>query len=150
MIRAIAAAMPPAALREQTEAAIDQFFRYLHEPEAEPSIPLSLAEFKRRVAGAELESAYVSMLQRKPAFDGAMPEVLLPVRERLCRETGTAFNSVLANLYRDGRDTLFRIHGTNEPWSIGNAASSGCIRMLNEHVLELFGTVRNGARVIVL
>lgn len=53
-------------------------------------------------------------------------------------------------LYRDGRDTLFRIHGTNEPWSIGTAASSGCIRMLNEHVLELYGTVRNGARVIVL
>jgi lipoprotein-anchoring transpeptidase ErfK/SrfK len=53
-------------------------------------------------------------------------------------------------LYRNGRDTLYRIHGTNEPWSIGNAASSGCIRMLNEHVLELYGTVRNGARVIVL
>lgn len=53
-------------------------------------------------------------------------------------------------LYRDGRDTLYRIHGTNEPWSIGTAASSGCIRMLNEHVFELFGTVRNGARVIVL
>lgn len=53
-------------------------------------------------------------------------------------------------LYRDGRDTLYRIHGTNEPWSIGNAASSGCIRMLNEHVFELFGTVRNGARVIVV
>ncbi len=53
-------------------------------------------------------------------------------------------------LYRDGRDTLYRIHGTNEPWSIGAAASSGCIRMLNEHVFELFGTVRNGARVIVL
>ncbi|MBP6797553.1 MAG: alpha-ketoglutarate-dependent dioxygenase AlkB [Luteimonas sp.] len=34
------------------------------------------------------------------------PEVLLPVRERLCRETGTAFNSVLANLYRDGRDSM--------------------------------------------
>lgn len=53
-------------------------------------------------------------------------------------------------LYRDGRDTLYRIHGTNEPWSIGNAASSGCIRMLNEHVFELFGTVRNGARVVVV
>lgn len=53
-------------------------------------------------------------------------------------------------LYRDGRDTLYRIHGTNEPWSIGKAASSGCIRMLNEHVFELFGTVRNGARVVVL
>ncbi|MBX3584231.1 MAG: L,D-transpeptidase [Rhizobiaceae bacterium] len=53
-------------------------------------------------------------------------------------------------LYRDGRDTLFRIHGTNEPWSIGTAASSGCIRMLNEHVFELFGTVRNRAQVVVL
>jgi len=53
-------------------------------------------------------------------------------------------------LYRDGRDTLYRIHGTNEPWSIGKSASSGCIRMLNEHVFELFGTVRDGARVIVL
>ncbi len=53
-------------------------------------------------------------------------------------------------LYRNGRDTLYRIHGTNEPWSIGNAASAGCIRMFNEHVFELFGTVRNGARVIVL
>jgi len=53
-------------------------------------------------------------------------------------------------LYRDGRDTLYRIHGTNEPWSIGQFASSGCIRMLNEHVFELFGTVRDGARVVVL
>lgn len=53
-------------------------------------------------------------------------------------------------LYRDGRDTLYRIHGTNEPWSIGELASSGCIRMLNEHVFELFGTVRDGARVVVL
>jgi lipoprotein-anchoring transpeptidase ErfK/SrfK len=53
-------------------------------------------------------------------------------------------------LYRNGQDTLYRIHGTNEPWSIGKAASSGCIRMLNEHVFELYGTVRNGARVIAL
>ncbi|MCU0953246.1 MAG: L,D-transpeptidase [Hyphomicrobium sp.] len=53
-------------------------------------------------------------------------------------------------LYRDGRDTLYRIHGTNEPWSIGKLASSGCIRMLNEHVFELFGTVRDGARVVVI
>ena len=52
-------------------------------------------------------------------------------------------------LYRDGRDTLYRIHGTNEPWSIGKAASSGCIRMLNEDVFELFGSVPNGTRVFV-
>lgn len=53
-------------------------------------------------------------------------------------------------LYRDGQDTLYRIHGTNEPWSIGKAASSGCIRMLNEHVLDLFNKTPDGSRVIVL
>ena len=52
-------------------------------------------------------------------------------------------------LYQGGRDTLYRIHGTNEPWSIGKAASSGCIRMLNEDVFELFGSVPLGTRVVV-
>ena len=52
-------------------------------------------------------------------------------------------------LYQNGIDTLYRIHGTNEPWSIGKAASSGCIRMLNEDVFELYGSVPIGTRVIV-
>ncbi|MEM6384128.1 MAG: L,D-transpeptidase [Pseudomonadota bacterium] len=52
-------------------------------------------------------------------------------------------------LYRGGRDTLYRIHGTNAPWSIGQAMSSGCIRMMNEHVEELYERVRIGSRVIV-
>jgi lipoprotein-anchoring transpeptidase ErfK/SrfK len=52
-------------------------------------------------------------------------------------------------LFQNGVDTLYRIHGTNEPWSIGKAASSGCIRMLNEDVFELFGSVPVGTRVIV-
>ena len=52
-------------------------------------------------------------------------------------------------LYRDGKDTLYRIHGTNEPSSIGKSASSGCIRMFNEHVFELFAEVPVGMRVIV-
>jgi lipoprotein-anchoring transpeptidase ErfK/SrfK len=53
-------------------------------------------------------------------------------------------------LYANGRDTLFRIHGTNEPWSIGSAASSGCIRMLNIEVSELYENVSIGTKVIVL
>ena len=52
-------------------------------------------------------------------------------------------------LYRGGRDTLYRIHGTNEPWSIGRAMSSGCIRMLNEDVVHLYGLARVGAKVVV-
>jgi lipoprotein-anchoring transpeptidase ErfK/SrfK len=47
-------------------------------------------------------------------------------------------------------DTGFRIHGTNEPSSIGSAASSGCIRMLNEEVAELYAQVAIGTKVIVL
>ena len=53
-------------------------------------------------------------------------------------------------LYARGRDTLFRIHGTNEPWSIGTAASSGCIRMLNEEVEILYDAIDIGTKVIVL
>jgi lipoprotein-anchoring transpeptidase ErfK/SrfK len=46
--------------------------------------------------------------------------------------------------------SIYRIHGTNEPSSIGKAASSGCIRMLNEDVTELYRHVKIGARVSVL
>jgi lipoprotein-anchoring transpeptidase ErfK/SrfK len=46
--------------------------------------------------------------------------------------------------------TLYRIHGTNEPWSIGTNVSSGCIRMVNDDVIDLYGRVKVGARVIVL
>ena len=53
-------------------------------------------------------------------------------------------------LFDGGRDTMFRIHGTNEPWSIGQNVSSGCIRMLNEHVTELHRMVEIGTKVIVL
>jgi lipoprotein-anchoring transpeptidase ErfK/SrfK len=53
-------------------------------------------------------------------------------------------------LFDGGRDTMFRIHGTNEPWSIGQNVSSGCIRMLNEHVIELARMVEVGAKVIVM
>jgi lipoprotein-anchoring transpeptidase ErfK/SrfK len=53
-------------------------------------------------------------------------------------------------LYAGGRDTLFRIHGTNEPWSIGRAASSGCIRMLNSEIVDVYENVNIGTKVIVL
>jgi lipoprotein-anchoring transpeptidase ErfK/SrfK len=52
-------------------------------------------------------------------------------------------------LYANGKDTLYRIHGTNEPKSIGKAMSSGCIRMLNQDIEHLFLRVDVGTRVIV-
>jgi len=53
-------------------------------------------------------------------------------------------------LYRNGRDTMYRIHGTTQPRSIGRAMSSGCIRMLNSHVADLYRRVPTGTRVVVL
>jgi len=53
-------------------------------------------------------------------------------------------------LYQGGKDTLYRIHGTNQPEYIGHAISSGCIRMTNEDVIDLYKRVRMGATVVVL
>ncbi len=52
-------------------------------------------------------------------------------------------------LTRGGKDTLYRLHGTPEWWSIGTAASSGCIRLLNQDIIDLHSRVKNGARVVV-
>lgn len=53
-------------------------------------------------------------------------------------------------LYSNGRDTLFRIHGTNQPEWIGKAISSGCIRMVNEDVIDLYSRAKVGTTVVVL
>ena len=53
-------------------------------------------------------------------------------------------------LYKGKNDSGFRIHGTNEPWSIGLNMSSGCIRMMNKDVVHLYGKARLGAKVIVV
>jgi lipoprotein-anchoring transpeptidase ErfK/SrfK len=53
-------------------------------------------------------------------------------------------------LYEGNKDTLFRIHGTNQPEYIGQAISSGCIRMTNEDVIDLFNRVKPGTTVVVL
>ena len=69
------------------------------------------------------------------------------------RVEGGAHNPLGARgiyLYQGNRDTLFRIHGTNQPEYIGQAISSGCIRMTNENVIDLYNRVKMGALVVVL
>ncbi len=53
-------------------------------------------------------------------------------------------------LYRDGADTHFRLHGTTEPETIGTAVSSGCIRLFNHDIIDLYNRVPVGATVVVL
>jgi lipoprotein-anchoring transpeptidase ErfK/SrfK len=53
-------------------------------------------------------------------------------------------------LFEGHKDTLYRIHGTNQPEYIGPAISSGCIRMTNEDVIDLYNRVKPGATVVVM
>ena len=53
-------------------------------------------------------------------------------------------------LFKGGRDTIFRIHGTNQPWTIGQNMSSGCIRMMNKDVEHLYARAGLGTKVIVV
>ena len=53
-------------------------------------------------------------------------------------------------LWQGNKDTLFRIHGTVEPWTIGKSVSSGCIRMINQDAIDLYQRASVGTRVVVL
>ena len=82
------------------------------------------------------------------------PAAMLKRRPDLPRFMNGGINNPLGAralyLYNGDRDTLFRIHGTNEPWTIGQAVSSGCIRMMNNDVVDLYNRVPVGARVVVI
>jgi lipoprotein-anchoring transpeptidase ErfK/SrfK len=83
-----------------------------------------------------------------------------PPKEMIAREA--AKGRVIPDFMPGGQDnpmgaralylgsTLYRIHGTNQPWTIGKALSSGCIRMRNQDVTELYERARVGAKVIVI
>jgi lipoprotein-anchoring transpeptidase ErfK/SrfK len=53
-------------------------------------------------------------------------------------------------IFDNGKDTLFRIHGTPDWKSVGKQASSGCIRMFNQDVIDLYGRVKDGAKIVVM
>jgi lipoprotein-anchoring transpeptidase ErfK/SrfK len=53
-------------------------------------------------------------------------------------------------LWQGNKDTLYRIHGTNEPWTIGTNVSSGCIRLTNDDIIDLYDRVPIGTKVVVL
>ncbi|KKB76297.1 hypothetical protein VW29_20655 [Devosia limi DSM 17137] len=53
-------------------------------------------------------------------------------------------------LYKGGRDTYFRLHGTVEPYTIGTNVSSGCIRLMNQDIIDLYSRVNSGTKVVVI
>ncbi|MBL4725709.1 MAG: L,D-transpeptidase [Rhizobiaceae bacterium] len=53
-------------------------------------------------------------------------------------------------IFQGRKDTLYRLHGTGEDWSIGNAVSSGCVRLLNHDIIDLYRRVPTGSRIVVV
>jgi len=91
---------------------------------------------------------YVSMKREWP--DWRPPEEMLRRRPDLPTfMAGGVENPLGARALYLG-SSLYRIHGSNEPWTIGTEVSSGCIRMRNEDVIDLYGRVPVGAKVVVL
>lgn len=77
------------------------------------------------------------------------PDLYGPVRNGLPGGIGNPLGSRALYLYRGGRDTMYRIHGTMDPSSIGKATSAGCIRLFNQDILDLYDETPLGTPVRV-
>lgn len=78
------------------------------------------------------------------------PETYAALRDGLPGGPGNPLGARALYLHRGNKDTFYRIHGTMDPASIGQATSAGCIRLFNQDAIDLEQRVRSGARVVVL
>ena len=85
-----------------------------------------------------------------PAMIKRSPEKYARYADGMAGGPGNPLGARAIYLYQGKRDTSIRIHGTTQPWTIGKAASNGCFRMVNEHVIDLFDRVSIGTKVIVI
>ncbi|MBL0405336.1 L,D-transpeptidase [Microvirga aerilata] len=88
------------------------------------------------------------MFEREPDLMEKMGE--LPGGPGMPGGPGNPLGARALYLWKGNKDTLYRIHGTFEPWTIGTNVSSGCIRMINQDVIDLYRHVPTGTKVVVL
>lgn len=81
------------------------------------------------------------MIARDPSLE--------PHRDGMAPGLANPLGARALYLYQGGVDTLYRLHGTNESYSIGNNVSSGCVRLMNQDVIDLYNRVPTGSRVVV-
>jgi lipoprotein-anchoring transpeptidase ErfK/SrfK len=113
--------------------------------------PIAVGRDGREMSGA-------TVVRRKAAWPSWMPtanmlrrepEVYGPFRDGVRGGLANPLGARALYLYRGGRDTFFRIHGTNDLASIGNEGSAGCIRMFNHDIIHLYDMVPEGTAVVV-
>ena len=95
------------------------------------------------------QEGQVAELDADGEHDQARTRQVRKIRQWRARGPSNPLGSRALYLYRSGRDTYYRIHGTTEPWTIGKAVSNGCIRLINEHVEDLYERVQVGTTVVV-
>ncbi|GGA77646.1 hypothetical protein GCM10011491_01010 [Brucella endophytica] len=78
------------------------------------------------------------------------PERYGPLKDGLPGGPNNPLGPRALYLFRDGRDTFYRLHGTVEPWTIGTKVSSGCIRLFNQDIIDLYSRVPVGSKAVVL
>jgi lipoprotein-anchoring transpeptidase ErfK/SrfK len=88
------------------------------------------------------------MLQRKPELREHMVQLQSGIGMKGGPENPIGARALY--LWSGQKDTLYRIHGTNEPWTIGTNVSSGCIRLTNEDIVDLYNRTPIGSKVVVL
>jgi lipoprotein-anchoring transpeptidase ErfK/SrfK len=88
------------------------------------------------------------MIERKPELKKVLTELQSGIG--MHGGPGNPLGARAMYLWQGNQDTYFRIHGTVEPWTIGQSVSSGCIRMINQDVMDLYQKTTVGTRVVVL
>ncbi len=105
------------------------------------------------IGRADLYESGVFTIQRKaewPSWQPTQnmierePEVYGPFADGMPGGPENPLGARALYLYEGGRDTYLRIHGTPQPWSIGTSASSGCVRMVNAHIMEMYDRIEIG------
>lgn len=121
------------------------------EPERAIRYGVAIGEEGRNLSG----SAYVGRKAEWPSWTPTAnmirrePEVYAKWAGGLPGGPDNPLGARALYLYRNGRDTRFRIHGTPQPWTIGRSVSSGCIRLTNEAVVDLYSRVAVGTVVTI-
>jgi lipoprotein-anchoring transpeptidase ErfK/SrfK len=92
------------------------------------------------------------MLERRPDLNPGVNKQVVELQSGVGMHGGPAnpLGARAMYLWQGNKDTYFRIHGTNEPFTIGTSHSSGCIRMINQDAMDLYQKTPIGTRVVVL
>jgi hypothetical protein len=91
---------------------------------------------------------------RPPARTGGIPCTAGPRHECFGRRHGTgrdepARGPPRSTIFQDDKDTLYRLHGSPEWWSIGKSVSSGCVRLIHQDIIDLYDRVPEGTPIVV-